>query len=649
MMVNNVKETILIVDDEPKNLGVVSDFLKAEGYRIASANSGELAIERAKAILPDLILLDITMPGMGGLKACEELKKQIQTHSIPVIFMTALAEVEDKVRGFKAGAVDYITKPIQKEELLVRVNTHLKLYRYSVDLEHEVMIKSNEIQESRKLLASTIDTMPSVIIGVTIDKTINLWNSEAVKISGITAAEAIGKPFFSVLASIPINLAEYKTALMCLEELEIPLINTPNSSTYEYSKLTSYSINRVGENDDIVDVGTSSGESGGVIIRIDDITEQHTLQETLHHSQKMQAIGELASGVAHDFNNQLAGILGGAELLTMQLEGKPDLIELVEIIQNSVTRSSDLTKKLLSFARKGKLVFDVIEIVPILNEVKSLLTHGINKNVTVTVQSDSERYKILGDSSQIQNALLNLGINARDAIEGKGEIVYSLEMAHFAVSSHGLKPGDYLHVEIRDDGDGIPPEIRERIFTPFFTTKGEGKGTGMGLAAVKGTVESHNGVITLESELGIGTVFHMYLPVTDHIKEVTNQAHSTKQSGSISILCIDDDPLLCILYKKLLERLGHSVTTANSGAKGVGLYKDTKFDLVILDMIMPNIDGAATFKLLKAIDPDVNVVIASGYTDSYVSQSLYDLGVENMLLKPFKISDLEEVINVYFS
>ncbi len=629
------KETILIVDDEPRNLAVVSDFLKDEGFRIASANCGKLAIERAKSINPSLILLDINMPGMSGLEACRILKASSETSAIPVLFMTALVDVEDKVRGFQAGAVDYITKPIQKDELLARVNTHLKLFRYSSNLEQEVNRQSEEIRKSRNLLADIIDTMPSVIIGVSADGLINLWNKEAAILTGIDADDAMGQIFVKVISSLKINLSEYKNLLFSEEVFKIPLIHTKSLSRFEYSSLAVYILTREGNE--------------GKIYRIDDVTDQHSIQELLHHSQKMQAIGELASGVAHDFNNQLAGIMGSAEILAMDMEEGSDSLALVDTIQASVKRSADLTKKLLSFARKGNMVSTAVPMLPILKEVVTLLKHGLKRNITIEVISDSENYTVLGDGSQLQNALLNLGINARDAVEEGGCIQYIMSRETFDVTTHGLPAGEYLHLCVKDNGSGIPLNIVENIFTPFFTTKGEGKGTGMGLAAVKGTIQSHNGEIALETMTGEGTSFHIYLPLINNEEERKKPDEMKIQfDRKLNILCVDDEPILADLASTLLRRLGHTVTAVNSGEKAVEAYCTNSFDLVLLDMVMPGMDGAETYKAINQYDSGANVVIASGYADNIVSQSLFDMGVKEFLVKPYQLVDLVRIIRSIF-
>jgi len=404
----------------------------------------------------------------------------------------------------------------------------------------------------------------------------------------------------------------------------------------------------------IVTMMEGSKEEG--IGLVEDMTERKRAEERLRQSEKMTAIGQLAGGVAHDFNNQLSIILGYAELLNSRLKGS-DLIRFAEPIVVAAKRSGELTKNLLSFSRQGHFERVLIDFHELIDEIFDLLGHTIDKRIVLTRSIRADQAFVLGDPTRLQNAVLNLALNARDAILDGGAITIATELVEAGQSGQGiagkaptaagetlpvLTSGTYLRVSVRDTGTGMSEEIKNRIFEPFFTTKPVGKGTGLGLAAVFGTVKIHEGWISVETRLGEGSAFHIYLPLADR-KAVAKQAPGELLPKGIRILVVEDELQVREMLETMLKVDGHTVIKADGGNQALAIYRTrwSEIDLVILDMVMADMSGDDTF---FAINPDVKVLISSGYGAEGNVQSLLKSGALGLLQKPYLKGQLDMMI-----
>ncbi len=388
------------------------------------------------------------------------------------------------------------------------------------------------------------------------------------------------------------------------------------------------------------------------VVMFTDVTEERLLEERLRQSEKMQAIGQLAGGIAHDFNNQLTSIMGYSELLQMELSSQPELRELIDHVLLASQRAADLTGQLLDYARKGKFENQEVDINALVNEVTQIISHTFDKKIHIKTEIHPGPCTTIGDASQIQNALMNLALNARDAMPQGGTIRLSTavrELHPEIISELKLdcQPGKYVCVEIEDTGSGMDETTLSHIFEPFFTTKLPGKGTGMGLAAVYGTIKTHEGGLGVSSKPGEGSLFSVFLPFQNALfnQQVESESffHTQKK---YTVLLVDDEDLILGSTGMLLRHLGCTVLTAGSGSQAVEIYRNNKgaIDLVLLDMIMPGLSGAETFNLLKAIDPDIKVLICSGYSREGEIQELSDMGVLGFLHKPFRIEELNRIL-----
>jgi PAS domain S-box-containing protein len=379
-------------------------------------------------------------------------------------------------------------------------------------------------------------------------------------------------------------------------------------------------------------------------------SQRARLEDRLRQAEKMDAIGHLAGGIAHDFNNQLTGILGYAELLRLSVNDA-ESVSFAEHIVRASRRSSDLTRQLLAFARKGNYEIVPVNIHSLIDEVVALLERSIDKRISIRTDLAAGVPFVIGDPTQLQNALLNLAINARDAMPEGGELLLATKT--FEVDAQARKEfpqlslGTWLRMSVTDTGTGMNDETLRRLFEPFFTTKETGKGTGMGLASVYGTIQSHQGVISVDSKLGRGTTFEIDLPLAE-TKDVEKgpAARSFVRMDRTRVLVVDDEGDVRDLIRDMLVRAGCEVKTCQDGLEAVEHFVQAwrEIDVVILDMMLPKMSGRDIFAALRRIDPAVKVLLASGYSLDGEAQALLDQGARGFLEKPFHVSTLLEKV-----
>lgn len=371
----------------------------------------------------------------------------------------------------------------------------------------------------------------------------------------------------------------------------------------------------------------------------------------LRQSEKLTALGQLAGGIAHDFNNQLTGVMGYADMLAQRLEQEPYKRFAVGIVA-SARRAADLTQKLLAFSRKGKYLIAPVDVHQILGEVVSILKHSIDKRVRIRQVLNVGHSAVLGDPNQIQNAILNLAVNARDAMPEGGELVFETDIITldeaFCRDHHGeISPGAFLRLTVTDSGCGMSGEVKKHLFEPFFTTKEPGKGTGMGLASVYGTVRNHHGLISVHSEEGRGTSVRIDLPLApDPARELDAPHAASPARGSARILLVDDDETVRAMAPEMLRDLGYRVTTCVDGREAVDYYRAhrNEVDLVILDMVMPEMGGRDAFVAMRQINPQVRAILSSGYSLNGEAQSILDEGVLGFIGKPYRHAELSTAV-----
>lgn len=391
------------------------------------------------------------------------------------------------------------------------------------------------------------------------------------------------------------------------------------------------------------------------ITELKDAQEKHeSMQARLFQSQKMEAIGQLAGGVAHDFNNSLGVILGAAELAGIE-DIPATTRSYLDMIVTSAQRASSLTRKLLSFSRQGSASMAPIDAKDVVQDTVSLLRSSLDRRIAIQVEDETEWALIEGDKGLLQNALMNLGINASHAMPEGGTLAFGLravdlEAEYCQASPFELVPGKYLEVSVRDTGCGIAPEHLPRIFEPFFTTKEDGKGTGLGLASVYGAVQDHRGAVSVYSRLGIGTIFRIVLPLLEDALSLGKQDSSLHPddlpTGTATVLLVDDEEMMRRTATLMLEGLGYRVLTASDGLEALALFRDRgeRIDLILLDMIMPRKGGIETLKAIRNTFPSFPVVICSGFSRPGDLETLQTLGISAILPKPYLRSQLAQAV-----
>lgn len=385
--------------------------------------------------------------------------------------------------------------------------------------------------------------------------------------------------------------------------------------------------------------------------------ERKLLEEKLLQSQKMEAIGQLAGGIAHDFNNILTGILGYAGLLKIIAQGEGEIVHAAEKIEKAALRAEQMTGQLLGFARKGKNQNIPVDMHEIIREVLTLLARAMEPNIVVYPKLRASNCHVLGDPVQMQQVLLNLAINARDAmtkeisqIDG-GELCIETKVVKssegFGANGTVVDGGEVLEIAVSDTGCGIEDEIRNKIFEPFFTTKEAGHGTGMGLAMVYGIVKNHGGAIQVESKVGKGTTFRLQFPLVKKFSRIASDALQVDAPrGNGNVLVVDDHDIVRDVASRMLSSLGYQVRTAKDGVEAIQIFREdfNTFDLVLVDMIMPGMGARECFRRLKEIKPDIRVVLVTGYGLNNAVQELLDAGMLGFVSKPFQMHKLAEVV-----
>jgi len=372
-----------------------------------------------------------------------------------------------------------------------------------------------------------------------------------------------------------------------------------------------------------------------------DVTYNKNLERQLHEAQRMEAIGTLAGGIAHDFNNLLMGIQGNVSLMYLDVASTPELNEKLNSIENCVESGSRLTKQLLGFARGGKYVVKPIDMSQIVKDSAELFSRT-RKAIKIHGSYEKQLWTVAGDASQLEQVMLNLYLNAWQAMQKNGDLYLktdNVELDTYFVKPFRVPPGRYVRLSITDTGIGMDETVRRRIFEPFFTTHKPGQGTGLGLASVFGIVRNHRGIITVGSKLGEGSTFTIYLPASDRMLEAEAIRPAKVSAGNETILLVDDEDHILEVAQLMLENLGYTVLPAKAGQRGIDIFVQSlqSIDLVVLDMVMPDLDGEAVFRQIRSLVPGVKVLFISGHSFSDQQRKLLNSGNCDILQKPFNL------------
>jgi PAS domain S-box-containing protein len=383
--------------------------------------------------------------------------------------------------------------------------------------------------------------------------------------------------------------------------------------------------------------------------RIQSEKEKERLESQVQHAQKMEAVGTLAGGIAHDFNNLLMGFQGNISLMLMDLDEDHPHAEFLNNMERYVKRGSELTRQILGFARGGKYQVKTINLNDLINKSADMFSRT-KKEITIHKKFQEDLWSVEVDQGQIEQVLLNLFVNAWQAMPGGGNLFLETENVSLEESDYdkpyAISPGRYVRISVSDTGTGMDKATQERIFEPFFTTKGVGSGTGLGLASTYGIIKNHNGIINVYSEKGHGATFRIYLPASKKqvIKEKARP--ETLKVGTEMILLVDDEEMVADIGKDMLEKLGYKILVAPGGTEAIKIFSANRdqIKLVILDMIMPDMSGGETFNRLKAIKPDAKILLSSGYSLDGRASKIMNQGCNGFIQKPFNLKQISRKI-----
>ena len=431
--------------------------------------------------------------------------------------------------------------------------------------------------------------------------------------------------------------------------------------TGEPAKVTKYEIIRKDGTEKILEVSASlmrgaddqpagfSGIMRDVTSRIQAEKEKKRLESQVQHAQKMEAIGTLAGGIAHDFNNLLMGFQGNISLMKMDLTDEHPHQEFLNNMESYVKRGSELTRQILGFARGGKYQVKTTNLNVLINKNADMFSRA-RKEITIHKKFQKNLYTVDVDRGQIEQVLLNLFVNAWQAMPGGGNMYVETENINLQANDYdkpyAIDSGKYVRITVSDSGIGMDKKTQERIFEPFFTTKAFGRGTGLGLASAYGIIKNHNGIINVYSEKGHGTTFKIYLPASD--KQIIAEKFKIEEArgGSETILLVDDEEMVADIGKDLLEKLGYTVLVAAGGAEAIKLFQRHReqIELVILDMIMPDMSGGETFSRMRAIKPNAKILLSSGYSLDSRASAIMKQGCNGFIQKPFNLKKISHKI-----
>ncbi|MBN2390016.1 MAG: response regulator [Anaerolineae bacterium] len=630
-------QTVLIIDDNANNLSTLSDYLLEYNFEVLIARNGEQGIARAQLVHPDLILLDIVMPGIDGFETCRRLKADPDMQAIPVIFMTALSDTEHKVKGFELGAVDYITKPLQREEVLARVLTHLRLHALTNRLEQTVHARTIELMETNRQLQEQIAERKRVEAalrnseakyrqlveyandGIVImqQELIKYSNRYLLELTGYTLVEVQGRPFSDFIA--PDELAKL------IDHYERHLAGEDILPIYE-----SVLCCRDGRHIEVelnVSVTTYEGQPAEQVI-IRDITvrkqveaERERLLAQIQQQDRLAAVGQLAAGIVHDFNNIMATITLYAQVAARAPEITDRIRERMLIINQQAQHATNLIRQILDFSRKAEIEPSPLDLLSFLERQIQLFKRTLPENINITFQNEPGTYQVSADPTSMQQMLMNLVVNARDAMPEGGDL--QLRLAHYCIANGDtplipqLGVGDWIRMDVSDSGLGMPAEVRAHLFEPFFTTKPLGKGTGLGLAQVHSIVTAHGGEITVTSELGRGTTFTFYLPaLASSMAESSLATESSLMRGNDAlILVVEDDASARGALVESLKFLGYRTLEATNGEQALSVLAqhDAEVALILSDVVMPSMGGMALVQALRERRWKKPVLLVTGH------------------------------------
>jgi PAS domain S-box-containing protein len=625
---------ILVLDDDRGMCETIGDVLEQRGYVVQIATEARAGLEIAATSPIEAAIVDITLPDMSGFDVLHGIRKLLPTTE--VIFITGHASLTTAIQAINGLAFAYIVKPFEMSHLLMTVEQAVRKQRLA-----QALLDSDERYRF------VTENIADAVFLLELDGRIALGNHRAEMITGYAQAELVGRAFFSLLPEAGAReararLSDVRVGVKVSPFFEVELIQKDGARVLLEVHVTSV----LKDGQPVARLGVAR-----------DITERRYLEDQLRQAQKMEGIGRLAAGVAHDFNNLLTAIGGRCYLVLNALTSENPIRQEIEIIQDAAERAAKLTHQLLAFSRKQILDPCVLDLNATVTGIEPLLRRMIREDIEIATALDSAAGRVKADAGQIEQVLLNLAVNASDAMPNGGWLTLAtgnvtLDEA-YARTHAEVEPGPYVMLSVSDTGHGMTAEVQAHIFEPFFTTKEVGKGTGLGLATVYGIAKQSGGHITVYSEPGHGAVFKLYLPRVEEAPGTAEPARPTEitRRGSETVLLVEDDEPLRTLAREILSIQGYTVLDAVSPSEALRLadVHPGPIHLLLTDVVMPQMNGRQVADHLLAARPGLQVLFMSGYTDAaIVEHGVLEPGT-HFLQKPFTPDGLSRKVREVLS
>ncbi len=641
---------ICIVDDNHRVCESIEILLKNQGHQTQTANSGQKALQILKNDTIDLALLDMNLPDMQGL----EIMDFIRAHcpETQMIVITGVATIDLAVEALRRGAFDFLRKPFEYEELINRVKNALHKKRLTA----ENRAINGQLRQSEDRYQFLVQSSPDIIFTLDDQGRFTFINQAVETLLGYRSEDLIGEHYTQIVYEDDLDTAKYlfherRTGTRSNRGTEFRLKSlkkTAEPGTFEVNYLP-VEMKATG----LYDTGSSRNGSTflGSYGVARDISERKRLEAQFNQALRMKSLGSLAGGIAHNFNNLLMSIQGNISLILAQTQSSAPGYNRLKSIEHYVDEASALTGQLLGFARGGKYNLETLDMNQVLKKSAELFSQTKREIMVSYCLADTLK-PIGGDQNQLRQALLNLFVNAWQAMPDGGELVLSTSnqtLEERQARQHALPPGEYVTICIADTGVGMDETTQERIFEPFFSSREVDQGTGLGLASVYGIVKNHKGSIEVHSQPNEGSTFTLRFPASQNKLSIAAEKEVPKglSGGSETILVVDDQEMVLDVTKACLQELGYEVCTSQSGREAIDVFSSHQknIDLILLDLIMPEMGGKETFESLQKIDPGVKVLISSGYSLDGAARGVLEKGALGFIQKPFKLNELSQKIH----
>ncbi|MDJ0693270.1 response regulator [Mastigocoleus sp. MO_188.B34] len=623
---NKTPIKVLLLDDDEDDYILIRDWFgefQSDYCSVEWVDNYQAAKTAIKNNEFDVYLIDYRLGTSNGLDLLREAQEM--GCSAPIILLTGKGDREIDIEAMKAGAADYLEKRQINAPLLERS------IRYAIE--------RKQTQQKIRAQAALLDIATDAIFVCDLERKILFWNKAAEYLYGYSKEKAIGKK---------ISQLWHEKNLQQIEAAQNTLIEK-GAWEGELHQTAKSGKNLIVESRWTL-VREFDHKSQTILVVNTDVTQKKLLESQFLRAQRLESIGTLASGIAHDLNNVLAPILMTAQLLELQLKDERSK-KLLPILINNSKRGANLVKQVLSFTRGIEGDRRILQIRHLIWEIKQVVRETFPKSIEVSTYIPQNLWTVSGDTTQLHQVLMNLCVNARDAMPNGGKLSIAAENMvvdeNYAQMDLDAREGSYIVINITDTGVGIRPDILDRIFEPFFTTKELGKGTGLGLSTVLGIVKSHGGFIQVFSEIGHGSQFKIYLPA-QQTKEYQEEADLEFPHGNGElILVVDDEDSIRNVTKTSLETHNYKAITAKDGIEAIALYAEHRdeISIVLTDMIMPSMDGITTIRTLQKINPTVKIIAVSGLATTEKLNAVTNIGVQAFLAKPYTAKQLLQTID----